>query len=127
LAAILVDISGYLLLLQLLLLVKWFVFQLFVHEVFWIVHGFHRALLHITSCQKFARFKSYVDSLCCVIFYLLNPSEKTEFEQRKDAFIRAGALPILISLRSKLASDEDNSEVVSYDYLDLAISALNHE
>jgi hypothetical protein len=127
LAAILVDISGYLLLLQLLLLVKWFVFQLFVHEIFRIVHGVHRALLHITSFQKFDRFKSYVDSLCCVIFYLLNPSEKTEFEQRKDAFIRAGALPILISLRSKLASDEDNSEVVSYDYLDLAISALNHE
>jgi len=69
LAAIVVDISGYLLLLQLLLLVKWFVFQLFVHEVFWIVHGVHRALLHITSFQKFARFKSYVDSLCCVIFF----------------------------------------------------------
>jgi hypothetical protein len=34
LAAIVVDISGYLLLLQLLLLVKWLVFQLFVHEVF---------------------------------------------------------------------------------------------
>ena len=121
-AAIVVDISGYLLLLQLLLLVKWFVFQLFVHEVFRIVHGVHRALLHIPSFQKFERFKSYLDSLCCLIF-----SEKTEFEQRKDTFIRAGALPILISLRSKLASDEDNSEVVSYQILDLAISALNHD
>jgi hypothetical protein len=122
LAAIVVDISGYLLLLQLLLLVKWFVFQLFVHEVFRIVHGVHRALLHITSFQKFARFKSYVDSLCCLIF-----SEKTEFELRKDAFIRAGALPILISLHSELTRDEDNSEVVSYRYLDQAISLLNGE
>ena len=118
-AAIVVEISGYLLLLQLLLLVKWLVFQLFVHEVFWIVHGVHRALLHITSFQKFARFKSYVDSLCCLILYLLNPSEKTEFELRKDAFIRAGALPILIS---ELTRDEYNSEVVSYHYLDQAIS-----
>jgi hypothetical protein len=127
LAAILVDVSGYLLLLQLLLLLKWLVFQLFVHEVFWIVHGFHRALLHITSFQKFARFKSYVDSLCRVIFYLLNPSEKTEFELRKDAFISAGALPILISLHSELTRDEYNSEVVSYHYLDQAISELNHD
>jgi len=71
LAAIVVDISGYLLLLQLLLLVKWLVFQFIVHEVFWIVHGVHRALLHITSIQKFARFKSYVDSLCYLIFYIL--------------------------------------------------------
>ena len=71
LAAIVVDISGYFLLLQLLLLVKWLVFQFFVHEVFWIVHGVHRALLHITSIQKFARFKSYVNSLCCLIFYIL--------------------------------------------------------
>jgi hypothetical protein len=127
LAAIVVDISGYLLLLQLLLLVKWFVFQLFVHEIFRIVQGVHRALLHITSFQKFARFKSYVDSVCCLIYNLLNPSEKTEFELRKDAFIRAGALPILISLRSELARDEDNSKVVSYQILDLAISALNHD
>ena len=86
------------------------------------MHGFHRALLHITSFQKFARFKSYVDSLCCLIF-----SEKTEFEQRKDAFICAGALHILISLHSELTRDEDNSEVASYHYLDQAISALNHE
>jgi hypothetical protein len=128
LAAIVVDISGYLLLLQLLLLVKWFVFQLFVHEVFRIVHGVHRALLlHITSFQKFDRFKSYVDSLCCLILYLLNPSEKTEFELRKDAFISAGALPILISLHSKLASDEYNSEGLSYHDLDQAISLLNGE
>ena len=86
---------------------------------FWIKHGVHRALLHITSFQKFARFKSYVDSLCCLIF-----SEKTEFELRKDAFICAGALPILIS---ELTRDDDNSEVVSYHYLDQAISLLNGE
>jgi hypothetical protein len=86
------------------------------------VHGFHRALLHITSFQKFARFKSYVDSLCCLIF-----SEKTDFELRKNAFIRAGALPILISLHNELTRDEDNSEVASYQILDLAISALNHD
>ena len=60
-------------------------------------------------------------------FYLLNPSEKTEFELRKDAFIRAGALPILKSLRSELARDEDDTEVVSYHYLDQAISLLNGE
>ena len=60
-------------------------------------------------------------------FYLLNPSEKTEFELRKDAFIRAGALPILISLPSKLASDEDNSEVGSYHDLYQAINILNGE
>jgi hypothetical protein len=63
-----------------------------------------------------------VDSLCCLIF-----SEKTDFEHRKDAFIRAGALPILISLRSEMTRDEDNSEVVSYHYLDQAISLLNGE
>ena len=68
-----------------------------------------------------------MDSLCRVIYNLVNPSEKTEFELPKNAFIRAGALPILISLRSKLASDEDNSEVVSYHYLDQAISLLNGE
>ncbi len=126
-AAIVVDISGYLLLLQLLLLVKWLVFQLFVHEIFRIVHGVHRALLHITSFQKFARFKSYVDSLCRLIYNLLNPSEKTEFELRKDAFISAGALPILISIHSELTSDEEISEVVSYHYLYQSISAFNHE
>ena len=60
-------------------------------------------------------------------FYLLNPSEKTEFELRKDAFIRAGALPILISLHSESTRVEDNSEAVSYHYLDLAISLLNGE
>jgi hypothetical protein len=63
-----------------------------------------------------------VDSLCCLIF-----SEKTDFELRKDAFIRAGALPILISLHNELTRDEDNSEVASYQILDLAISALNHD
>ena len=63
-----------------------------------------------------------MDSLSCLVF-----SEKTEFELRKYAFISAGALPILISLHSELTRDEDNSEVVSYQILDLAISALNHE
>ena len=93
------------------------------------MHSVHRALLlHITSFQKFARFKSYVDSLCCLIYNLLNPSEKTKFELRKDAFINAGALPILINLRCKLKRDEDNSEGRrSYRYLDQAISLLNGE
>jgi hypothetical protein len=56
---------------------------------------------------------------------LLSDFLYTDFELRKDAFIRAGALPILISLRSELTRDEDNSEVVSYHDLDLAISLLN--
>jgi hypothetical protein len=93
---------------------------------YWIVHGVHRALLHITSFQKSAEFKSYVNSLCLVIYNLVDPDEKTDFELRKDAFIRAGALPILKSLRSELARDEDDSEGRrSYRYLNQAISLLN--
>ena len=74
----------------------------------------------------------YVNSEICWFqilcgFSLLSDFLYTDFELRKDAFIRAGALPILISLHSRLTRDKDNSEVVSYDYLDLAISALNHE
>jgi hypothetical protein len=68
-----------------------------------------------------------VDSVCCLIYNLVDSSEKTEFELRKDPFICAGALPILISLRSKSTKDEDNSEVVSYQILDQAISLLNDE
>jgi hypothetical protein len=94
---------------------------------YWMQHGVHRALLHITSFQKSAGFKSYVNSLCRVICNLVDPDEKTDFELRKDAFIRAGALPILKSLRSELARDEDDTEVVSYHYLDQAISLLNGE
>jgi hypothetical protein len=93
---------------------------------YWMQHGVHRALLHITSFQKSAGFKSYLNSLCRVIYNLVNHSEKTDFELRKDAFISAGALPILKSLRSKLARDEDDSEGRrSYHYLDQAISLLN--